>query len=337
MKKIYIKDEFFKPSLDNITLLSHLYHKKSYNYKKNKNIIHICQSLNNKYIYQALVSISTVLMNCNYSSTFIIYHVLCNPDVTNNTLTILKSLMNKYYSNLEIIFYDMGKTFINRFDHYYSQSTYYRLLTPIFLDTDRLIYLDGDSITLKDLNEMYRLSLDDNYVLGFLDVLSGGVDYLGVKSEKYICAGVILLNLEKIRNDNKTYQLINISKSNVKLRHVDQTIINYVFYPKIGIFPDNIGIWNFYDRGDIEKYLTFLRTKKDINQLEKALLDPVIIHCVLCSPKIWSPHSKFNEALTACKKRGDCDCKKFHNLWHFYANKTDYYKDILKSLNMISG
>ena len=46
----------------------------------------------------------SVLLNCDKEKIFLIYHILCAPDATEKTLTILKSLMNKYSLNLEIIF-----------------------------------------------------------------------------------------------------------------------------------------------------------------------------------------------------------------------------------------
>ena len=54
-----------------------------------------------------------------------------------------------------------------------------------------------------------KVLFDDNYVLGFLDIQSKDIDDLGIKSEKYINSGVLLLNLEKIRKDKKYYDLIN--------------------------------------------------------------------------------------------------------------------------------
>lgn len=76
--------------------------------------------------------------------------------------------------------------------------------------TNISIYFDADTLVLKDLNEMYQAKFNDNYVLGSLDYLSKGIDYLGIKSEKFINSGVLLLNLKKIKKDNKIYELLNI-------------------------------------------------------------------------------------------------------------------------------
>ena len=74
---------------------------------------------------------------------------------------------------------------------------------------------------------MYSLNFNDNYVYGFYDVIPNGIDYLGINSTKYINSGVILLNLKKIRNDNKIKKLINITTSPFfKLKNLDQKAIN---------------------------------------------------------------------------------------------------------------
>ena len=172
------------------------------------------------------------------------------------------------------------------------------------------------------------MDFNNNYVLGNLDVIRNGVDYLGINSTKYINAGAILINLVKIRNDNKVIDLFNFINKDIKLTHLDQTIINYVFYPNIGILPSEFVIWNFYDELDIRKYASLLRMKVNISEIMESLKSPTIIHAVLCLPKMWEFHSRYISENCACKQRGSCSCDKYHNLWHFYANKTDYYEEI---------
>ena len=237
MKFIYKNDSFYNNYTREISIYGHLYHKNIIQFKKNKNNINLCMSLNDKYLYPTLVAIESVLINCNKTKTFITYHVLCAPNVKNESLSVIKSLINKYYLNLEIILYNMGNTFINNNEGRFSQAAYYRLLSPIIFDLERILYIDGDTLTFKDLSEMYQIEFNDNYILGFLDIMSDRVDHLGIKSERYINSGVVLLNLEKIRKDNKTFELIKALLDDIPLPNHDQTILNYVLYPKIGILP----------------------------------------------------------------------------------------------------
>ena len=328
IKSRYINNTLFKPYLETINIISHTYNQNYKTLKKYKNNINICVSLNNIYVYPQLVSIESVLINCNKYKTYLTYHILCAPDLTESSLSILKSLVYKYPLNIEIIFYNMTNNFKQLYNFRISQAAAYRLASPIIIDEDRIIHLDGDTLTFKDLTKMYKLDFNTNYMIGFLDLLSEGVDYLGINSKTYINSGVILLNLEKIRNDNKTIDLFNFLNSGKKFTHQDQTIINYIFYPKIGILPSEYVIWNFYDESDIKKYLSYLRTELNITELAESLKNPTIIHLVLCTPKIWENKSIYNNLYTTCGQRGNCSCEKYINLWHFYANKTDYYEEI---------
>ena len=111
---------------------------------------------------------------------------------------------------------------------------------------------------------------------------------MGLKSNIYINSGVTLFNLKKIGEDNKTLELIDLSNNNTDLRRVDQAAINYLLYSKIGRLPSKFGIFNLEYKSEIELYLSRLRTKIPIEELEEALKNPAIIHSVLSYPKIWS-------------------------------------------------
>jgi lipopolysaccharide biosynthesis glycosyltransferase len=277
-----------------------------------------------------MVSMYSLLTNCNKNKTFIIYHISCTPDFNETSIKIFKSLVKKFSHNVEIIIYNMGNHFNNRKNKRYSQAAYYRILTPIFIDSDRAIHLDGDTLVFSDLNEMYNLDFNDNYILGIYDYLSNGVDYLGLKSKIFINTGAILLNLKKLREDNKVFELLNLTKSNTYLRQVDQTAFNYLLYPKIGRLPSKYVIFNFEDKSDIIFYINHLRTKIPIEEIEKAFKNPIIIHNVICYPKIWDINSVYQTWLSNCAQRHNCSCKKYFDIWHFFAKKTDYYEEISK-------
>ena len=54
--------------------------------------------------------------------------------------------------------------------------------------------------------------------------------------------------------------------SDIKLTQVDQTAINYVFE----------------DKNDLNVYYNLLRTKIPMDELEDALINPTIVHFILC-------------------------------------------------------
>ena len=71
-----------------------------------------------------------------------------------------------------------------------------------------------------------------------------------------------------------------------------------------------------------------MRTKINTSEITESMEDPNIIHYILCRPKIWNAKSKY--FLKKCKERKDCSCLKSQKLWYSYANKTGYYKEIIK-------
>ena len=241
-------DSFLNSFLKEVSVISYDYTDKL---RLENNRIHIIMNMNNKYIYPTIVSMNSVLKNSNVNKTTIVYHILCPEDLNRRNLNKLKSFLSIYPLNLEMIFYNMGNLFHNFKNNRFSEVTFYRLVTPIFIPVEKVIYLDSDILAFEDLEEMYLLPQKNFYVLGFLDFLSDGLDYIGLKSERYINAGVILLNLDLIRKKKKYYDMLYMAKYNKKLKNNDQTIINYVFYPNIGILPSKFGIFNFESVFDI--------------------------------------------------------------------------------------
>ena len=157
-------NEYFSRNiLKEISIIKNLFSSKIESYKNQKNLIHITSSINNdeNYKYILLVSMYSLLTNCNKNKNFIIYHILCTPDFNESSTIIFKSLLNKFSHNVQIIFYNMGNNFSNRKNKRLSVATYYRLLTPVVINSDRIIHLDGDTLVFSDLEEMYNLNFND--------------------------------------------------------------------------------------------------------------------------------------------------------------------------------
>ena len=129
----------------------------------------------------------------------------------------------------------------------------YRLLIPQILsaEIDRIIYLDSDIIVNLDINELWRINLDDKILAAVsegvcgtdtnaLFLCSSGM----IKHEEYFNSGVMLVNLNQLRNEE------NAIMSGVKWRGehpqcicFDQDILNYCFAkrslklsPKFNVF-----------------------------------------------------------------------------------------------------
>ena len=93
---------------------------------------------------------------------------------------------------------------------------YYRLLIPKVLPqyVDKAFYLDADMVVNGSLSELYHTELGDNYIAGVRDAYISHIGYLPNdnfhKGDLYINAGMLLCNLNKIRQDNLAEKFINM-------------------------------------------------------------------------------------------------------------------------------
>ena len=92
--------------------------------------------------------------------------------------------------------------------------TWYRVLLPQVLSEDvhRVLYLDADTIVAGNLNELFTLDMEGKAIAGSIDPESYNKETFERcgydQSKKYICAGVMLMNLEYLREhlDTKAIQ-----------------------------------------------------------------------------------------------------------------------------------
>ena len=285
----------------------------------NKFKIHIVMSIDNNGIYISLVSMTSALENNNKEKNILIYHLLLSHDFNKKKIEYFESLKEKY--DFRINYYNISNIF-NKYKKWrYSSTIYFKLLIPlIFPDYERIIFLDADTLIFKDISEMFNLPFNDNYVLGYPFHTPWMVTINGKHPKIYINSGVLLINIDKIRKDNKDFELIKFTKKNSKkLFFPEQDGINYIFHEKIGLLPLKYGIYLY---GNITEYLKGysykLKIKLDLKELERAIEDPSIVHLCCCNPKVWYKATKHENHFHHI-------CKRFQKEFYFYANKTKFY------------
>ena len=285
----------------------------------NKFKIHIVMSIDNNGIYISLVSMTSALENNNKEKNILIYHLLLSHDFNKKKIEYFESLKEKY--DFRINYYIIPNIF-NKYKKWrYSSTIYFKLLIPlIFPDYERIIFLDADTLIFKDISEMFNLPFNDNYVLGYPFHTPWMVTINGKHPKIYINSGVLLINIDKIRKDNKDFELIKFTKKNSKkLFFPEQDGINYIFNEKIGLLPLKYGIYLY---GNITEYLKGysykLKIKLDLKELERAIEDPSIVHLCCCNPKVWYKATKHENHFHHI-------CKRFQKEFYFYANKTKFY------------
>ena len=289
----------------------------------NKNKISIVMTSDDYGLYPTLVSMASALENNNKKENILIYHLLLSHDFNMEYIEYFESLKENY--DFRINYYQIPNNIFNNVRRWKKTYTvYFKLLIPIiFPDFERVIYLDSDTLIFKDLSEMFNLPFNNNYILGYPFHTPWMVTINHKHPKIYINAGVLLININKIRRDNKDFELIDFTRKYTKrLFFLEQDGINFVYYKKMGLLPLKYGVYLYGNITDFKKkYLYKLKIKIDLNELKKAIDDPSIVHLCCCNPKVWYKKTKHENKFNHI-------CKRYQKEFYFYANKTKYYDNI---------
>ena len=222
-------------------------------------------AINDKYIKQLCVTIVSILEN--NKDEFIHFYILSSDLTEKSKNKILK--IKKRYQNWDISFINPD---INLFKnlklnlHHISIDTYFRyVIADVAQHIDKALYLDADLIVNGSLKNLYNSPFNDNYCVAVKDSYIEQIDYkknIGFNdSDLYINAGVLLLNLKKIRENNLSEKFFKYTAELCDIINFqDQDIINIAFKGNIQEI-DNI--YNF--------------TSADVENGDKNIY-PVVIH-----------------------------------------------------------
>ncbi len=133
-----------------------------------------------------------------------------------------------------------------------TKSTFYRLLLPgILNEADTCLYIDADTLIEGDLSELFSLDLNDDYIAGVLDPGMKTLDYCLDEipdMDSYINAGILLMNLKKMREDNLEKKFFEILPNNYRFN--DQDILNVSCYGRIKLLSQKYNQFSHYPDGN---------------------------------------------------------------------------------------
>ena len=281
--------------------------------------IPIAMAADDNYTYPTIVSITSLVENSSAETNYEIYIMVPGGFAEENKQKLL-GLQEKYENRCKINLIDMQDRYKNAYDKgHITTPTYYRLsLSSLLPEIDKIIWLDGDTLIFNDLTELINIDMNNFYYKGFLDNNIDGVAKFGIENDHYICAGVMLINLEKLRQDDMEQKFEKfISENNDKLEQHDQTVINAMCYKNIGVLPAKYGIFNFTNVKSAREHAGILKAKNryTADEMQEAYENPVILHCV---NKPWRKNNVYKE-----------------NLWWEYAAKTGYLTEIKEKYGIV--
>ena len=287
----------------------------------------VSYGLNNDIYFPTLVSITSILLNANNNTYYKIYILVSSnrTQFSNENKRKFKHLERKYKMCKIFIIEINDKIFSFAKLGKYPTPTYYRIIIARLLPNEkRIIYIDGDTLILRDLTEMIYLKMNNKIIMGFIDHGDSLSKKYNLKSHIYITAGVLLINLEVIRKENITEKFFDSMKKNKFMNQQDQSLINLVLNEKIGLLPPKYGIWAFWNIKDLLTHNKYYKNNRLFtyyknSELIKAYKNPGILHFVRQKPYT----TKYYRFKT-----------KFINLWFHYAKKTGQLQNIIKYYNL---
>lgn len=146
--------------------------------------------------------------------------------------------------------------------------TMFRCSLPELLpNLNRIIYLDADLFVNRDIKELWDVDICEYCLAGVADE---GVDihnypkilnkYPGIKKESYFKAGVLYMNLKKLREFGNLKKLVvDFLVENPEAGLPDQDALNVIFHNKV-LYLD--GSWNQF---------VFMHRKDNVEKLDKAI------------------------------------------------------------------
>jgi len=211
-------------------------------------MIHVAYGLYDKIgRYAKFTGVSMLSLFDNTKSEVMI-HLLHDNTLTEENKSKLQDVADRF--NRQIKFYNVEVLCADRISYFkenflklqesrFSFGTMFRLVIPNLIDAeiDKIIYLDSDTIVNLDIAEFWNLELGDKIFAVVSEKQMGVPTELSpicfdglVKVEDYFNAGVLLIDLNRLRNEIKTLENgIKFIAENPRYYFFDQDILNYTF------------------------------------------------------------------------------------------------------------
>lgn len=246
------------------------------------NIVYSCDD---NYAQHTGVSIISLLENNKHFDEINIYIV--DNDIKNENKIKLNDIANRYKRKISYIDFKKYKEKLKlNMEWDISISSYARLFLTSMLpkSIERVLYFDCDSVIIKSLDELWNENIDNYYIAAVEDTVSNSIKKsVGIdKTERYINAGMLLMNLKKMRENNIEKKFLEfIDKYNGNVIHHDQGVINGVLYKNIKIISPKFNLMTIYytmSRDEIIEYYGISGEFYSQNEIDEAINNVVYIH-----------------------------------------------------------
>lgn len=228
------------------------------NCAKDKENINITLITDSRYTLPTAVSMYSAIKNKCDTSIYNFYIITENTTPKDNDFLLsLKNLapnsvnINLISRNEPDLPYENMERFLQ-----YKVGMHKIYLSEILNEIDKVIYMDGDTVVLKDLRDLFDIDVSNVYAA----VAKDGIYYRFPKEMKemgldkrgyYFNSGVMLHNLAEQRKDNIVEKLVTYVKTN-KDFYGDQDVLNVVMNNKLKLMSYRYNcISTFFEADDL--------------------------------------------------------------------------------------
>lgn len=256
--------------------------------------MNIAFCINDAYVPYVTVTIKSILVN--HPDSDISFYIILD-DISEKNRNLLDEVTGREpLVHCYIIVVDSHKIAGLRRGNIH-ESIWYRILLPelLPLEVNRVLYLDADTLVMGSIKELFSIDMENTAVAGCWDPLSfyeETFERLGYEPKLgYICAGVLLVNLNYWRKYNLVDEIIRYAKKNeaiIKMK--DQDSINYVCRNRKYILHLKYAV--------MDCFLTKYKSAGwfSISELKDCLKEPRIVHFAGNAPwKIEYAHRLFHD------------------------------------------
>lgn len=202
------------------------------------NKVDVAFCINNAYIDKVAVVMVSLLEN--HPDNFFHFYIFSS-DIKSDDLKYFNKLYAKY-QNFEVskieVLVDLFKSLKLNIEHI-SIETYYRYaIAELLPDLDKILYLDADIAVNKNISELYDTDISEYYLAGVEDLFLKLENYktkIGFSADDlYVNAGILLLNLQKLRQDGMCQKFIKATEDLWgRIEYQDQDVINILCKGKV--------------------------------------------------------------------------------------------------------
>ena len=195
------------------------------------NKIYIELHTDNNYVIPTIVTLTSLFKNKNEDSVYEV-RVLGNKLTQENVELLEKALDGRG----QVIPHESSLSkFEGTHPHVSSTDLFKFDLPEVLSDWDKVLYIDTDMIIQGDLSDLFNVPLGDNYIAAVKDmagmVLEQHHTRLGLNN--YFNAGMMLMNLEKMRKEDIGAKLIDYKLHKDTGHFMSQDALNDTFHEKV--------------------------------------------------------------------------------------------------------